>query len=107
MLLKAVRDFRNAPPRVACLQARLLFWNILPARLRSPKEWLGAIVTRMYFVEYAVHFEFVLHGMARLGLVPPLGGTSTIFVTRVLPEIPIPTATFVAGGVPPEGPHMT
>jgi len=102
MLLKAVRDFRNASPRVACLQARLLFWNILPVRLRSPKEWVTAIVTRMYFVEYAVHFEFVLHGMARLGLVPPLGGTSNIFVTRVLREIAISTDKLVAGGIPRE-----
>jgi cellulose synthase/poly-beta-1,6-N-acetylglucosamine synthase-like glycosyltransferase len=106
MLLKAVRDFRNAPPRVACLQARLLFWNILPARLRSPKEWLAAIVTRMYFVEYAVHFEFVLHGMARLGLVPPLGGTSNIFITRVLREIAIPADKLVAGGIPREVAEM-
>jgi cellulose synthase/poly-beta-1,6-N-acetylglucosamine synthase-like glycosyltransferase len=99
MLLKAVRDFRTAPPRVACLQARLLFWNILPVRLRTPSQWLTAIVTRMYFVEYAVHFEFVLHGMARLGLVPPLGGTSNIFVTSVLREIAIPADKLVAGGI--------
>jgi cellulose synthase/poly-beta-1,6-N-acetylglucosamine synthase-like glycosyltransferase len=106
MLLKAVRDFRNAPPRVACLQARLLFWNILPVRLRSHREWLAAIVTRMYFVEYAVHFEFVLRGMARLGLVPPLGGTSNIFITRVLREIAISTEKLVAGGIPREVAEM-
>ena len=100
MLLKAVRDFRAAPPRVACLQARLVFWNILPARLRSYREWLPAIVTRMYFVEYVVHFEFVLRGMARLGLVPPLGGTSNIFVTDVLREIAIGTDELVKGGIP-------
>jgi cellulose synthase/poly-beta-1,6-N-acetylglucosamine synthase-like glycosyltransferase len=102
MLLKAVRDFRRAGPRVACLQARLLFWNILPVPIRRPKEWLGALVTRMYFVEYAVHFEFVLAGMARLGLVPPLGGTSNIFVTHVLREIAIPTEKLVDGGIPRE-----
>jgi glycosyltransferase XagB len=102
MLLKAVRDFKNAPPRVACLQARLQFWNILSVRVRSPREWAAAIVTRMYFVEYAVHFEFVLRGMARLGLVPPLGGTSNIFVTRVLHEIAISADKLVAGGIPRE-----
>jgi cellulose synthase/poly-beta-1,6-N-acetylglucosamine synthase-like glycosyltransferase len=102
MLLKAVRDFRDAPPRVACLQARLLFWNILAAQLRSRREWLAAIVTRMYFVEYVVHFEFVLRGMARLGLVPPLGGTSNIFVTDVLREIAIRTDELVQGGIPLE-----
>lgn len=102
MLLKAVRDFRVSPPQVACLQARLLFWNILAQKLRSRAEWMAAVVTRMYFVEYAVHFEFVLRGMARLGLVPPLGGTSNIFITDVLREIAIPTDELVRGGIPRE-----
>jgi cellulose synthase/poly-beta-1,6-N-acetylglucosamine synthase-like glycosyltransferase len=101
MLLKAVRDFRNAPPNVVCLQARLLFWNILEGQLRS-KRWMAAFVTRMYFVEYVVHFEFVLRGMARIGLVPPLGGTSNIFVTDVLREIAISTEDLVKGGIAPE-----
>jgi cellulose synthase/poly-beta-1,6-N-acetylglucosamine synthase-like glycosyltransferase len=100
MLLKAVRDFRASPPQVACLQARLLFWNILAGKLRSRAQWMAAIVTRMYFVEYAVHFEFVLRGMARLRLVPPLGGTSNIFITDVLREIAIPTGELIRGGIP-------
>jgi len=98
MLLKAVRDFRAAPPSVACLQARLLFWNILGDQLRS-RRWLAAFVTRMYFVEYVVHFQFVLRGLARLGLVPPLGGTSNVFVTDVLREIAISTDDLVKGGI--------
>ena len=49
-----------------------------------------------------MHFEFVLRGMARLGLVPPLGGTSNIFVTRVLHEIAISADKLVAGGIPRE-----
>jgi glycosyltransferase XagB len=101
MLLKAVRDFRNAPPGVVCLQARLVFWNILSEQLRS-RRWMAAFVTRMYFVEYVVHFEFVLRGMARIGLVPPLGGTSNIFVTDVLREIAIPADELVRGGIPRE-----
>jgi cellulose synthase/poly-beta-1,6-N-acetylglucosamine synthase-like glycosyltransferase len=101
MLLKAVRDFRDAPPGVVCLQARLLFWNILEGQLGS-KRWMSAFVTRMYFVEYVVHFEFVLRGMARIGLVPPLGGTSNIFVTDVLRKIAITTEDLVAGGIAPE-----
>ena len=101
MLLKAVRDFRVAAPSVACLQARLLFWNILPGQMRS-RDWLAGLVTRMYFVEYVVHFEFVLRGMARLSLVPPLGGTSNIFMTEVLREIAISTSDLVAGGIPQE-----
>lgn len=101
MLLKAVRDFRVAAPSVACLQARLLFWNILPGQTRS-RQWLAGLVTRMYFVEYVVHFEFVLRGMARLRLVPPLGGTSNIFMTEVLREIAISTSDLAAGGIPQE-----
>jgi glycosyltransferase XagB len=101
ILLKAVRDFRNAPPEVACLQARLLFWNILEGQLLS-RRWLSAFVTRMYFVEYVVHFEFVLRGMARIGVVPPLGGTSNIFVTDVLREVAIPADVLVKSGMPRE-----
>jgi cellulose synthase/poly-beta-1,6-N-acetylglucosamine synthase-like glycosyltransferase len=101
MLLKAVRDFRTAPPGVVCLQARLVFWNILEGQLWS-RRWLAAFVTRMYFIEYVVHFEFVLRGMARIGLVPPLGGTSNIFVTDVLREIAIPVDELVSGGIPRE-----
>jgi cellulose synthase/poly-beta-1,6-N-acetylglucosamine synthase-like glycosyltransferase len=101
MLLKAVRDFRAAPPSVACLQARLLFWNVLDGQL-TWRNWLAALVTRMYFVEYVVHFEFVLRGMARIGLTPPLGGTSNIFVTDVLREIAIPTERLVQDGIPRE-----
>jgi glycosyltransferase XagB len=99
MLLKAVRDFRNAPAKVACLQARLVFWNILEGQFFS-RRWLSAFVTRMYFVEYVVHFEFVLRGMARIGLIPPLGGTSNIFMTDVLREIAIPADELVRGGIP-------
>jgi glycosyltransferase XagB len=44
----------------------------------------------------------VLRGMARIGLVPPLGGTSNIFVTDVLREIAIPTDELVRGGIPRE-----
>ena len=84
---------------MVCLQARLLFWNILEGQLRLPLA--GRARYRMYFVEYVVHFEFVLRGMARIGLVPPLGGTSNIFVTDVLREIAISTEDLVEGGIAP------
>jgi cellulose synthase/poly-beta-1,6-N-acetylglucosamine synthase-like glycosyltransferase len=67
-----------------------------------PGDWMASAVTRMYFAEYVVHFEFVLRGLARLGLIPPLGGTSNIFITRVLREIAIETDALVTGGIPPE-----
>src|SRR5260370_36843850 len=100
MFLKAVRDFRAAPPRVACLQARLVFWNILSSRLRSYRGWVAAIVTRMYFVEYVVHFEFVLRGMARLGAGPPIRGTSNIFRPHVLRGTALRTYELTRAGEP-------
>jgi glycosyltransferase XagB len=70
-LLKAVglfRAYEKIDPRMICLQARLAFSN-------QTSSW----VSRLMWVEYAIHFEWVLPGMARLGLVPPLGGTSNHF----------------------------
>ena len=70
-LLKAVAGFRAVPadgPRVGCLQARLVFWN--------PR---GSLISSFYWAEYTTHFRWVLTGMARLGLIPPLGGTSNHF----------------------------
>lgn len=72
-LLKAVAAFRASGEDVACVQARLYFWN-------EDSTW----VTRFYWAEYVVHFEWVLPGLARLGLIPPLGGTSNHFRTDIL-----------------------
>jgi glycosyltransferase XagB len=70
-LLKAVGAFRayqTIDPDVVCLQARLAFSN-------QTSSW----VSRLMWVEYAIHFEWVLPGLAHLGLVAPLGGTSNHF----------------------------
>jgi cellulose synthase/poly-beta-1,6-N-acetylglucosamine synthase-like glycosyltransferase len=70
-LLKAIAGFRSVPldrPRIGCLQARLVFWN--------PR---GSWISSFYWAEYVTHFRWVLTGMARLGLIPPLGGTSNHF----------------------------
>jgi cellulose synthase/poly-beta-1,6-N-acetylglucosamine synthase-like glycosyltransferase len=67
-LLKAVAGFRVASPRVGCLQAKLVFWN--------PR---GSWISSFYWAEYVTHFQWVLVGLARLGLIPPLGGTSNHF----------------------------
>jgi glycosyltransferase XagB len=70
-LLKAAGAFRayqKIDPDVVCLQARLAFSN-------QTSSW----VSRLMWVEYAIHFEWVLPGLAHLGLVPPLGGTSNHF----------------------------
>lgn len=69
--IEAVVDrFRTAPAEVACLQGVLDFYN-------RRRNWLS----RCFAIEYAAWFRVVLPGLARLGLVLPLGGT-TIFLRR-------------------------
>jgi glycosyltransferase XagB len=78
-LLKAIANFRSVPlerPRVGCLQARLVFWN--------PR---GSWISSFYWAEYVTHFQWVLTGMARLGLIPPLGGTSNHFRHEALEAV--------------------
>ncbi len=72
-LRKAVAAFRSAPVDVACFQARLNVYN-------ANENWL----TRMFALEYAAWFDFLLPGLARLGVPIPLGGTSNHFPTQVL-----------------------
>jgi cellulose synthase/poly-beta-1,6-N-acetylglucosamine synthase-like glycosyltransferase len=85
-LLKAVAAFRQSPDDVACVQARLFFWN-------EDSSW----ITRFYWTEYVVHFEWVVAGLARMGLVPPLGGTSNHFRTSALHSIALPPALLPPG----------
>ncbi len=61
---------------VVCLQAELAFWNA-----RSSKT------STFYWGEYSVHFNTVLRGLARLGLIPPLGGTSNHFQVLALESV--------------------
>jgi hypothetical protein len=75
-LLRAVAGFRAASPRVGCLQAKLVFWN--------PR---GSWISSFYWAEYVTHFQWVLTGLARLGLIPPLGGTSNHFSRDALDAV--------------------
>ena len=75
-LHKVVRCFHEAPPDVVCLQGILDFYN-------SRHNWL----TRCFTIEYAALFRVVLPGIARLGLVVPLGGTTLFFRRSVLEEL--------------------
>jgi glycosyltransferase XagB len=78
-LLRAVGAFRviaDRDPSVGCLQAQLAFWN--------PREsWISSF----YWAEYVVHFKTVLVGLSRLGLIPPLGGTSNHFRMEALDAV--------------------
>jgi hypothetical protein len=75
-LRKAANQFAAGGPRLACVQARLNFYN---ARHN--------LLTRLFSVEYAFLYDLMLPGLARLGLPVPLGGTSNHLRTEVLREV--------------------
>jgi cellulose synthase/poly-beta-1,6-N-acetylglucosamine synthase-like glycosyltransferase len=64
-LRKAVAAFGKSGDEVACIQAKLQFWN--------PDTNL---LTRFFAAEYITYFNLVMPGYAALGLPVPLAGTS-------------------------------
>jgi glycosyltransferase XagB len=72
-LRKAVAAFRAGPDTLACLQARLNFYN-------ARETWL----TRLFALDYALWFDAMLPALDRLGVPMPLGGTSNHFRIEVL-----------------------
>lgn len=75
-LRRAAAKFRAGGPKLACLQARLNYYN--------PREnWL----TRQFTLEYSVWFDWLLPGLQALGLPIPLGGTSNHFRTGILRQL--------------------
>lgn len=64
-LKKAIAIFRNRPDDVVCLQAGLNYYN-------ADSNWL----TRFFSLEYSALFNVMLHGLDRLNIPLPLGGTS-------------------------------
>jgi cellulose synthase/poly-beta-1,6-N-acetylglucosamine synthase-like glycosyltransferase len=67
-LHRVADSFASAAPEVACLQGALDYYN-------QRQNWLS----RAFAIEYAGWFRAVLPGLARLGLVVPLGGTTLFF----------------------------
>ncbi|RBI87217.1 glycosyl transferase [Rhodosalinus halophilus] len=67
-LIRVAARFAEAPPDVACLQGVLDYYN-------PHSTWIA----RCFTIEYASWFRVVLPGLARLGLVIPLGGTTLFF----------------------------
>ncbi len=68
--------FARAGDDVACLQGKLDYYN--------PRvNWLS----RCFTIEYAAWFRAMLPGLARLGLVIPLGGTTLFFRRDVLDQL--------------------
>lgn len=75
-LRKAVTKFRASPAHLACLQARLSFYN-------AEEGWLP----RLFTLDYMIWFWSLLPGLDRIGVPMPLGGTSNHFRTDVLREL--------------------
>ncbi len=71
-----VDRFAGSPPEVVCLQGILDYYN-------PRTNWLA----RCFTIEYASWFRVVLPGIARLGLVVPLGGTTLFFRRDKLEEL--------------------
>ncbi|MEL6127603.1 MAG: glycosyltransferase family 2 protein, partial [Pseudomonadota bacterium] len=75
-LRKVARRLSEAPRDLACVQARLDFYN-------PRQNWL----TRCFAMEYAVWFAVLLPGMTRLRMPIPLGGTSVFFRRDALDQV--------------------
>lgn len=67
-LRRVAAAFAASPPEVACVQARLAYYN-------ARDSWL----TRCFAIEYASWFDLLLRGLSALRLPLPLGGTSVFF----------------------------
>jgi len=75
-LRAVVRRFHERGADVACLQGILDFYN-------ARHNWLS----RCFTIEYAAWFRVMLPGLARLGYVIPLGGTTLFFRRKALEEL--------------------
>jgi cellulose synthase/poly-beta-1,6-N-acetylglucosamine synthase-like glycosyltransferase len=72
-LKKAVLTFANHGPELACVQAKLNFYN--------PQQNL---LTRWFTAEYSLWFDLILPGLQKIKLAIPLGGTSNHFPAQTL-----------------------
>lgn len=75
-LKKAVAVFRSTPDEMACVQAKLNYYN-------SRQN----LLTRLFTIEYSTTFDLMLPGMQTFNVPLPLGGTSNHFRTSVLREL--------------------
>lgn len=73
---RVVERFSDAPEDVVCLQGILDYYN-------PRTNWLS----RCFTIEYSSWFRVVLPGIARLGLIVPLGGTTLYFRRDKLEEL--------------------
>lgn len=73
---RVVTRFQHAPANVACLQGVLDYYN-------TGANWMS----RCFTIEYAAWWRVLLPGVARLGLVIPLGGTTLFFRREILEDL--------------------
>lgn len=72
-LKKAYLAFRESPPNVRCIQAKLNYFN-------ADQN----LLTRLFTTEYSLWFDVILPGLQSIHTSIPLGGTSNHFHTRDL-----------------------
>ncbi|MFM7068146.1 MAG: glycosyltransferase family 2 protein, partial [Actinomycetes bacterium] len=75
-LRRTVVAFRRSGPHVACLQARLAFY-----------EGSTNLLSRWFTAEYLTWFNLYLPGLVASGAPVPLGGTSNHFAVSALREV--------------------
>lgn len=75
-LRRVAARFHAAPADVACLQGLLDYYNPM-------RNWMS----RCFTIEYANWFRMVLPGIAHMGLVVPLGGTTLFFRRSALEAV--------------------
>ncbi len=75
-LRRAVAAFQTLPPSIACLQAKLSFYN-------SEQN----LLTSWFTIEYSMWFSFLLPGLVSQRGPLPLGGTSNHFRADILQAV--------------------
>jgi cellulose synthase/poly-beta-1,6-N-acetylglucosamine synthase-like glycosyltransferase len=75
-LRKVVNAFRKNSEKLACIQAKLNYYN-----------HDQNLLTKLFTIEYSTTFDLFLPGLKRMRVPVPLGGTSNHFRTGVLREI--------------------
>lgn len=75
-LLVVAERFATRPPEMACVQGALDYYN-------PQSNWIA----RCFTIEYASWFRVMLPGLAKLGLVVPLGGTTVFFRREALERV--------------------
>jgi len=75
-LLKALEIFKKSSAGLACIQAKLSYYNAMEN-----------ILTRLFTIEYSILFDYTLLSLQKFNLFIPLGGSSNHFKTDILKKI--------------------